>query len=223
GALPSAIPGRYFAANEQESAGACLTYLVENLGLRGDAEASSVYEGLDRVAERVPAGNSGVIFTPWLNGERSPVDDHHVRSGFFNQSLDTTADDLIRAVFEGVAFNSRWLLGYVEKFVRRPMPELRAVGGGSNSSVWCQIHADVMDRKILQVKDPILAGLRGVTFLAAVKLGYLGYDEIPERVEIAASYEPDPHRREVYDRLYREYRKIYTANRKIYARLNRVE
>jgi xylulokinase len=60
GALPSAIPGRYFAANEQESAGACLTYLVENLGLRGDADAGSTYGGLDRAAERVPAGNSGL-------------------------------------------------------------------------------------------------------------------------------------------------------------------
>lgn len=220
GALPSAIPGRYFAANEQESAGACLTYLVENLGLQGDGGAGNVYQGLDQAAERVPAGNSGVIFTPWLNGERSPVDDHHLRAGFFNLSLDTTRDDLIRAVFEGVAFNSRWLFGYVEKFAGRPMDELRAVGGGANSAVWCQIHADVLGRPVLQVKEPILAGLRGVTFLAAAALGHLGYDEIPELVEIAATYEPDPGRRQVYDRLYREYLKLHKANRKIYARLN---
>ena len=221
GALPSAIAGRYFAANEQESAGACLTYLVENLGLRGDDEAGSVYRGLDRVAERVRPGNSGVIFTPWLNGERSPVDDHHVRAGFFNQSLDTTADDLIRAVFEGVAFNSRWLLGYVEKFAGRPFPELRAVGGGANSTIWCEIHADVLDRRVLQVKDPILAGLRGVAFLAAVELGFMTHEEIPSRVEIAAVHEPHPERRSVYDDLYREYRKLYSANRKIHTRLNR--
>ncbi len=223
GALPSAIPGRYLAANEQESAGACLTYLVENLGLRGDNDAGSVYQGLDRAAERIPAGNSGVIFTPWLNGERSPVDDHHLRAGFFNQSLDTTADDLIRSVFEGVAFNARWLLGYVDKFAGRSMPELRAVGGGANSAVWCQIHADVLDRRILQVKEPILTGLRGVTFLAAVELGYLDFDDIPARVEIAGIHEPDPERRQVYDRLYQEYLKLHKANRKIYARLNRVE
>jgi xylulokinase len=218
--LPSAIAGRYFAANEQESAGACLTYLIENLGLRGGEEAGSVYRGLDRVAERVRPGNSGVIFTPWLNGERSPVDDHHVRAGFFNQSLDTTADDLIRAVFEGVAFNSRWLLGYVEKFAGRPFPELRAVGGGANSAVWCEIHADVLDRRILQVKDPILAGLRGVAFLAAAKLGLITNEEIPDKVEIAAVHEPHPERRRLYDDLYREYRKLYSANRKIHARLN---
>jgi xylulokinase len=221
--LPSAIPGRYFAANEQESAGACLTYLADNLGLRGDPDAASVYQGLDRVAETVPAGNRGVIFTPWLNGERSPVDDHHLRAGFFNQSLNTTSDDLIRAVFEGVAFNSRWLLGHVEKFTGREMAELRAVGGGANSAVWCQIHADVLNRTILQVKEPILAGLRGTAFLAGATLGYLDYDDVSELVEINATFRPDAARRPVYDRLFREFRNLHKANRKIHARLNRVE
>jgi xylulokinase len=103
------------------------------------------------------------------------------------------------------------------------MPELRAVGGGANSAVWCQIHADVLDRRILQVKEPILAGLRGVTFLAAVELGYLDFEDIPARVEIAGIHEPNPERRQVYDRLYQEYLKLHKANRKIYARLNRVD
>lgn len=223
GALPSAIPGRYFAANEQESAGACLTYLIDNLGMTGDRDADNDYQGLDRAAERVPAGSGGVLFAPWLNGERSPVDDHHLRASFFNQSLETTRDDLIRAVFEGVAYNSRWLFGYVEKFAGQSIPELRAVGGGANSSVWCQIYADVLDRKILQVKDPILAGLRAVAFLAGVKLGYLEFDDIADRVEIANTYTPNPANRGTYDRLYDEFLRIHQANRKIYSRLNRTE
>ncbi len=223
GSTPSAIPGRYLVLDEQESAGACLTYLADNLGLRGDANAGNVYEGFDRVAERVPVGNSGVIFTPWLNGERSPVDDHCSRAGFFNQSLETTQEDLIRAVFEGVAFNSRWLLSYVEKLTKHRMDELRAVGGGANSAVWCQIHADVLDRTIRQVKDPILAGLRGVAFLAMVKLGHVQYAEIPDLVETTATFRPDPDHRAVYDRLYREFLNLYKANRRIYSRLNRVD
>jgi len=222
GSLPSAVPGRYLVINEQDSAGACLTYLADNLGLRGDANAANVYEGFDRVAERVRAGNSGVIFTPWLNGELSPVDDRHLRAGFFNQSLETTQDDLIRAVFEGVAFNSRWLLSYVEKLTKHRMDDLRAVGGGANSAVWCQIHADVLDRTIHQVKDPILAGLRGVAFLAAAKLGHIQIADIPELVEINATYRPNPDHRAVYDRLYEEYLNLYKANRRIYARLNGV-
>lgn len=221
GSLPSALPDRYLVIDEQESAGACLTYLADNLGLRGAPDADDVYEGFDRVATHAPAGSRGVIFTPWLNGERTPVEDPHVRAAFFNQSLDATREDLIRAVFEGVAFNSRWLLGCVEAFTKRPLDDLRAVGGGAKSSVWCEIHADVLDRTIHQVKDPILAGLRGVAFLAALKLGYVRREEIPNLVEIAATHRPNPDHRAVYDRLYREFLNLYRANRGIYSRLNR--
>ena len=74
-----------------------------------------------RSPRRTPPGSHGVIFTPWLNGERTPVDDHTVRGGWMNQSLSTTRADLVRSTLEGVAFNSRWLLGAVEKFVGRPL------------------------------------------------------------------------------------------------------
>jgi len=223
GSLPAAVPGRYLVINEQDSAGACLTYLADNLGFRGDGDTANVYEGFDRVAERVRAGNSGVIFTPWLNGELSPVDNRHLRAGFFNQSLETTQEDLIRAVFEGVAFNSRWLLSYVEKLTKHRMDDLRAVGGGANSAVWCQIHADVLDRTIHQVKDPILAGLRGVAFLALAKLGHVQLADIPDLVEIAAVFRPNPDHQAAYDRLYPEFLNLYKANRRIYARLNRAD
>ena len=74
---------------------------------------------LNDMAASVPAGAHGVLFTPWLNGERSPVDDHTIRGGFHNISLSSTRADMVRAVFEGVALNSAWLLGAVEKFCKR--------------------------------------------------------------------------------------------------------
>jgi xylulokinase len=113
-ALPSPLPGRYFIANPQETAGACLTFLKENLGLCPDGSAGSVYQRYDELAARSPAGAAKVIFTPWLIGERSPVDDHTLRGGFHNLSLTTTPADLVRSVYEGVAYNSRWLLDAVK-------------------------------------------------------------------------------------------------------------
>ena len=224
--LPSAVPDRYFIANEQETAGACLTFLRDNIlynkdALLAETELPDVYKIFDQIVEKVPAGSDKVIFTPWLYGERTPVDDHSVRSGFFNQSLRSTREHLIRAVFEGVAFNSRWLLTYVEKFIKRPMNSIRMIGGGANSNVWCQIHADVFNRTILQVKDPIQANFRGAALLASMALGYLKFDDISECVKIAATYTPNPENREIYDELYREFLNIYKANRKIYQRLNR--
>jgi xylulokinase len=224
--LPSAIPGRYLATNEQETSGACLTFLRDNIiyhqdELLTEAGVPDVYKVFDRIAAEAPAGGGKLIFTPWLYGERTPVDDRHVRGSLHNLSLDTTREHMIRAVFEGVAYNTRWLLGYVEKFIRRPFDSINIIGGGANSSVWCQIHADVLNRTIKQVKDPIQANTRGAALLAAVALGHLTYDDISERVEIANTFRPNPKNREIYDELFAEFIDIYRRDRKFYTRLNR--
>jgi xylulokinase len=225
-ALPSGIPGRYLLCNEQETAGGCLQYLRDNILFPQDElstgeRPANVYELLDKMAEKTPAGSGKLIFTPWLYGERVPVEDRLVRGGFYNQSLSTTRADMVRAVFEGVAYNSRWLLKYVEQFSKRPVESLNMVGGGAKSNIWCQIHADVLNRTIRQVKDPIEVNVRGAALLASAGLGYLKYDEIGTRIKIANTYTPNPDHRKIYDELFKEFLAIYENNKKIYARLNR--
>lgn len=223
--LPSAIPGRYFVANEQETAGACLTFLRDNIFfhkddlLTGDCP-SDVYRIFDAMAEKIPAGSGGVIFTPWLYGERTPLDDKYVRGGFFNQSLETTREHMVRAVMEGVAFNGCWLLEAVEKFVKRRLDTVRMIGGGASSDLWCQIHADIFNREILQIKQPILANVRGAAFLAAVGLGYMRFDDIVDEVAVNRVFYPNPDHTVLYERLFREFKTIYKRNRRAYARLN---
>ena len=73
----------------------------------------------------------------------------------------------MRAVFEGVALNSAWLLHAVERFTRRRLEPIRFIGGGARSEVWCQILADVLGRTIEQITDPVNAGTRGAGLLAA--------------------------------------------------------
>jgi xylulokinase len=224
--LPSAIPGRYLVSNEQQTAGACLAFLRDNIlyhtdELSREAGAQDVYPIFDRIAESTPAGSGQVIFTPWLYGERTPVGDRFVRGGWHNVSLQTTREHLIRAVFEGVAYNARWLLGYVEKFVGRRLDVLNMVGGGANSNAWCQIQADVLNRTIRQVEQPILVNVRGAGLLAAVALGHLTFDDAAARVPIAHTYEPDQKHRRIYDELYREFAGLYKRNRHMHARLNK--
>ena len=91
----------------------------------GPRPGRHVYRQLDDIAAKVPPGSNGAIFTPWLNGERSPVDDHTIRAGFHNLSLSTSRRDMVRAVYEGVALNTRWLLGAVERFVGRRFDDTR--------------------------------------------------------------------------------------------------
>jgi xylulokinase len=225
-ALPSAIPGRYLLTDEQEMAGACLQFLRDNIIFHDDElsngeKPGNAYKLFDRIAERTPAGSERLIFTPWLYGERAPVDDHLVRGGFFNQSLNTTREHMVRAVFEGVAYNSRWLLKYVEQFIKHPVEAINFVGGGAKSGIWCQIHADILNRPIRQMKDPIEVNVRGAALLASAALGYLGYEEIASCVQVANTYSPNPDHRKLYDELFAEFIAIYENNKKICARLNR--
>ncbi|HWQ12609.1 MAG TPA: FGGY-family carbohydrate kinase, partial [Roseiflexaceae bacterium] len=223
--LPSAIPGRYLLINEQECAGICLTFLRDNLFFPEDALSASprpagAYRLFDALAGEVPAGSGGLIFTPWLYGERTPVEDHRLRGGLHNLSLQTTRAQVVRAVLEGVAYNSRWLLGYVERFIGRRLEAINIAGGGANSGIWCQIYADVLGRTVRQVADPVQINARGAGLLAAAALGLADFERAADMVPIARTYEPDQRHRAVYDTLFREYLRLYRATRGIYARLN---
>ncbi len=221
--IPAAIPGKYFVVNEQESAGACLNFLRDNIFYSADERYfgnTEVYKIFDEIVENAPVGSGQVIFTPWLYGERTPVEDHTVRGGFFNLSLNTKKEHMIRAAFEGVAYNSRWVLKYVEAFIKRKMDPLNIIGGGAQSDIWCQIYADVLKRTIRRVKDPIQANARGAAFIASVALGYITFDDIPNLIQYSGTFHPIPEHSKIYDRLYKEFLEIYQNNRKMYHRLN---
>jgi xylulokinase len=224
--LPAPIPGKYYVADEQESAGACVNWLRDNVLFAADAIGDApvpddALARIDAVTAASAPGAGGLIFTPWLNGERTPVDDHRLRGGWHNASLRSTRADMVRAVLEGVAFNSRWLLGVVEKFTGRPFPWLNFVGGGAQSAVWCQVMADVLDRPIRQVEHPVHANTRGAALLATLALERASLADISRAVGVAHTYEPRSELRATYDTLFREFRALHKQNRQIYARLNR--
>jgi len=213
--IPAALAGRYLIVDEHETAGACLTFLRDNLGLAED------FEAMNAMVDSVAPGSGRVLFTPWLNGERSPVDDHTIRGGFHNLSLTTTRAQMVRAVFEGVAFNSRWLLDAVEKFAGRRLDSLAFIGGGANSDQWAQIHADVLDREIRQVADPVLANVRGAALITLLALGRVRPEDIPGMVEIRRIFTPDPTTAGEYEVLFAEFVALYKQTRNIFRRLNR--
>ena len=162
------------------------------------------------------------MFTPWLNGERSPVEDRTLRGAFLNISLGTGRGHLVRAVLEGVAFNARWLLDAVEGFIKRPLASLRILGGGAQSDLWCQIHADILGRRIERVAEPMLASLRGAGLFAAISLSRLSMDDVPGLVHVTHTFEPDSRNREVYEPMYAEFKRFYDRLHGSYSRLNRL-
>jgi xylulokinase len=221
--VPGLRAGAYLVANNHETAGLCLQWLRDSVLGPDDGLADAwtpAYDELMTVAARAPAGAGGVIFTPWLKGERTPVEDRTLRGAFLNLSLGTDRANLVRAVLEGVAFNARWLLDAVEGFVRRPLPAMRILGGGANSDLWCQIHADILGRRIEKVAEPTYGNLRGAALFAAMSLGRISLDEVPGLVRVTAYFEPDPVARATYEPMYAEFKRLYGRLHGVYARLN---
>lgn len=218
--VPGLRPDSYLVANNHETAGLCLQWLRDSV-ISSNGSTPPTYEELCRLAASAAPGSGGVIFTPWLKGERTPVEDRTLRAGFLNLSIGTDRAQLVRSVLEGVAFNARWLLEAVEGFARRPLPSLRILGGGAASDVWCQIHADVLGRRVERVSDPMFANLRGAALFAGISLGKLSLDEVPALVKVDRPFEPDPSARAVYEPMYREFKHLYDRLHSVYARLNR--
>ena len=223
--FPSAIPGRYQCVNEQDLAGGCLPFLMDNILFPQSEHIPTIapqeaYDALNRVAGQVPPGSEKLIFTPWLNGERTPVDETLLRGGFHNMSKTTTRDHMIRAVLEGVAYNTRWMLLYTEKFIGRKMSPINIIGGGAKSDLWCQIFADVLQREIRQVSEPIHANARGAAFIALVGLGEISFDDIPALVQYEKTFSPTAKNISIYNELFQAFVDLYKANRSVYQKLN---
>lgn len=223
--VPCAVPSRYLLTALQATAGGNLNFLRDNIlyhedELLQEAHAPDVFKIMDRIASRVPAGSNGIIYTPWIWGERAPVEDRHLRAGLYNISLYNTREDIIRAFLEGVALNTRWLLKPVEKFMGRSVQQINLAGGGGTSDVWCQIFADVLDVEVRQVAEPIQANARGAAFIAAVGLGEIQFGDVPELVRFKGIYRPTSAHRSVYDDRYAAFVEIYRRMKGLYRKLN---
>lgn len=159
--IVGAEPGKYNYFAEMETAGKCFEWVKDHLVLdevnvylaKTDVAESreTVYESLydymsDTVAKVAP-GSGGVLFTPWLHGNRCPFEDAAAAGMFFNLRLETGKAQMLRAVLEGICFHLRWMLEVQEKKTKTSDP-IRFVGGGALSPVTCQMLADITGRTI---------------------------------------------------------------------------
>jgi len=228
--LPCAVPDRYLMTALQATAGANLTWLRDKVVEHDDPlisagyvtrDEGTIFDAFDQIIPTVPPGSNGVVYTPWLYGERAPVDDPNLRAGFLNISLDTNRSDLLRAVFEGVALNTRWLTGAVDRFLGTPVTSMVITGGGAQSDSWCQIFADVLGMQIRRDAQPVAVNARGAGWIGAVGAGLVSFAEIPALMRNDVVFEPVESHRATYDELFDVYRDLHKALAPIYKRLNR--
>jgi xylulokinase len=224
--LPCAQRDRYLAMAMQSAAAGNLSFLRDRIlfhpdELLRDEMRPDVYQLLDQIASRVPEGSRGLIYMPWLLGERTPVDDRNLRAGLFNMSLEHTREDMIRAFLEGVALNTRWMLEPMMNFVGTQRgAAMTIVGGGGQSELWCQMMADVTGMVVRQPQAPIQANALGAAFIAGIGLGELSFHDVPALCHERRRFEPRRTTRSLYDDCFDTFKELHQRLAPLYRRLN---
>jgi xylulokinase len=210
-----AVPGRWQMIGAVNAGGASLRWLKDTFGEAERAEAdrtgADVYDLLSEEAAGVPSGSDGLIFLPHLLGMRTPIPDPKATGAFFGIRLGHTKSHFVRAVLEGVAFGVR---DSVEVFreLDLPLTEVRAIGGGSRSPLWCQVQADVLGLDHATVSVTECAAF-GAALLAGVGIGC--YADITEAcdatIRVRAKFTPSAGSSAVHEQNYRAYRAMTLA------------
>ncbi len=206
-----AVPGAYHLMGVTLSAGGSLSWWREALG--GD------YDELVEAASGVRPGSEGLVFLPYLSGERTPHLDPKARGAFFGLTARHGAEHMTRAVMEGVIFSLRDSLEIMYG-LGVPVEDVRATGGGARSDLWLQLQADIYGTPIHRtVAD------EGPAFGAALLAGVASdtYADVEEATSVVrlreGITEPDPERKKIYEEYYEVYRSLYPATSSAMSRL----
>jgi xylulokinase len=195
------------------SAGGALRWLRQTIAPAVD------YGALDAAADIVPPGAEGLVFLPYLTGERTPYPDPTARGAFVGLSLVHGRGHLVRAVMEGVAFGLRDSFEII-RAMGIETTQVRATGGGAASRLWNQILADVLGVEVV-VMNITEGAAYGAALLAGVGAGlFPTIDTACEaRLRVANRAEPRPNVHARYNALYETYRALYPALRPSFERL----
>lgn len=222
----------YFA--EMETAGKCLEWVKNHLALdeigiylkkthiteSQEAVYTSLYDYMMDTVAGIGPGSGGVIFTPWLHGNRCPFEDPNSAGMFFNIKLETGKTELIRSVLEGVCFHLRWMLECQDKKIKTS-DTIRFVGGGALSDLTCQMLADITGRTIETVSSPQNVGAVGAAAITGVGLGIIdGIDRVGDFIPASKSFKPVAANKPAYDKNYFVFKRLYKSNRKNFKLLN---
>ena len=158
------------------------------------------YEVLTQIAERVPAGSAGLLFHPYLTGERAPLWNADLRGSFFGLAIHHRKEHMIRAVLEGVLMNLLTILPAVEAVIGRTRV-LKATGGFARSAMWRQMLADVFDRDVV-VPESIESSCFGAAMLGLLAIGELAsLEAVDDLIGATFEHRPEPAAAATYARL----------------------
>ncbi|MDH3674621.1 MAG: xylulokinase [Anaerolineae bacterium] len=197
------LSGQTLLGGSMAAVGAGLNWIRKLFGAEFD------YLQLSEMAQQSPPGAGGVIFLPYLSGELQPINDGHARGVFFGLTMSTTPAHMVRAVMEGAAFAIAHNID-IAREAGSILTELRAVGGPTQSELWCRIIANVTGYPLTVLADNAGAPL-GNALLAAAGIGLISDPAETARkgARITRQFEPNPKFREAYVELFSIYKQLY--------------
>lgn len=216
------VPNLYHPTGSVQTAGSSYAWLKNQIATAeaADAERSGadVYETLNDIIASAPVGSGGVIFLPYMLGERSPRWNPNARGAFLGMNLATTRAEMFRSVLEGISMN----LGLIVRIFRESVPidAIRVIGGGAKGKVWRQIMADVYDAPIEKLNVLEEATSMGAAVCGGVAMGaFEDFSAVERFVRVEETVEPIPENRALYEKLYPIFDEAYFALCDVYDKL----
>jgi xylulokinase len=210
-----AVPGRWHVMGVTQAAGLSLRWFRDQFGAAVDG-GRDPYERLTEEAATVPPGSDGLLWTPYLMGERTPHLDASARGALVGITASHTRAHVIRAILEGVAFSLRDTFTIFER-MQVPVKGIRLGGGGARSQLWRQIQADVYGREV-EVVEAEEGAAYGAAILAGVGAGIWPTvdDACNSIVRVAQRTGPQSAAIDVMNAAYAAYQRVYPATRAIF-------
>lgn len=209
------IPGKWLLQGGTTGGGGVMRWFEREFAdyerLMREQTGISSLDQLNEIAEKVKPGCDGLVFLPYMAGERSPIWNPYAKGVFYGLDFSKTKGHMVRACMEGVAFSLRHNLETAEEAGAKA-EILRAMGGSANSLLWTQIKSDVTG-KTMAVPASDTATTLGAALLAGVGTGfYKDYEEaVAETVKVTRKHQPDPEKKAVYDKNYETYLELYRS------------
>ena len=182
-----------------------------------DAKATgkNVYDLMGAEAAQSKPGSNGVIFTPYLTGERCPYPDPNARGSFYGLSLNTTRADITRSVMEGVTYSLKQVIDLMAKFTK--CEKVYSSGGGSASALWRQMQADIFDMPVYTMSAASEGGAYGAIMVAGVGAGvWANLEEAASIVKVETETLPIRENQKLYQDSFEIYSRIYPALKSVY-------
>jgi len=211
-----AIPGRWHVMGVTQAAGLSLRWFRDTFATDSSGARES-YDQLTAEAAKIPPGSDGLLWTPYLMGERTPHLDSNARGAFVGLTASHTRAHIVRAILEGVAFSLRDSFTLFHE-MKVPVKNIRLGGGGARSPLWRQIQADVFGQSV-EIVEAEEGAAYGAALLAGVGAGIWPAVDAAcaAAIRVASRVNPQPEAVATLNASYAAFRRIYPATRQIFS------